>query len=495
MTLEELGKQVKAKHPQYQSIPDADLGRRVVEKYPVYATRITDMRDAPAPNGSAAGALRAGAESAVKAATAPLTLAPAPAALEEAKRATGVLVEGARTPGVLPAAGALAAGVASGGMGMLPAAAMTGLGGAMGQAGTELLSETPLDIEAGKRVIKTGAVTALTDLGIGIPLKVAGKAFPAFSEALLRYPSEFIKRAIQRFKVNPKIIPIGRGEAAVAEADAIRKMAIVQKRVESARRVAGEQVDSALQGFGSVTKNAEVFDFNKVAQAGKSALDEIRAGDPAVLSAMGAEIKKLEDLIKGIAKKPLRNAQDAIGVRRAIDALTDFKRGAAREVTSEPGQRVLFEIGEAARETIAETAKKFNYTKLAQANDKFRATIKAIEPLRRSVMSPRNDVFAMKQSLKNFGNKYAEGGIIKETIERTPRHVPGLQEPLDNLLDAVIRASLTGRILPSPSSMALNTLRVMASPAFLKMAMKAGPGARAGGVALGAASAGSGQAK
>lgn len=42
MTLEEFGKQAKIKYPQYKNVPDADLAKRIIEKYPVYADRITE---------------------------------------------------------------------------------------------------------------------------------------------------------------------------------------------------------------------------------------------------------------------------------------------------------------------------------------------------------------------------------------------------------------------------------------------------------------------
>ncbi len=41
MTIEEFGKTIKVKYPQYQDIPDADLGTKMIAKYPVYKDQIT----------------------------------------------------------------------------------------------------------------------------------------------------------------------------------------------------------------------------------------------------------------------------------------------------------------------------------------------------------------------------------------------------------------------------------------------------------------------
>lgn len=381
-------------------------------------------------------------------------------------------------------AGSLAAGAMTGGLGFIPAALASGGGAAAGElAGMGIAKaaggEAPETIgEAVSGAGKVGLVAALTDLGIAAPAKIAGVALTKISDNFLRVPAEFIKRAITRYKINPKIIPIGRAEATIAEAEGVRKLMSVQRRVDGARRMAGEKVEAAIEGLAAKTKDQPVFDFSAVADRGRAAIDEIKGGDPAVLSALGPELKKIEGLINGIAAKPLRTAKEAIAVRRAIDSLTDFKRGAAREVSSEPGNEIMGQIGTAAREQIAETARAINYPALAKANEAFMRTINAIEPLRRAIASSRNDKISLTNTLKRFGEQYAQGAYRQAIIERTVRHVPEIQKPLDDLLDAVVRATLTGKGIFSPSGKGLNALRVIASPAYLKGVMKFGPGVK-----------------
>lgn len=57
MTIEELGKSVKAKYPQYQNVDDATVGQKILEKYPTYKSRIdgvssaTQQTEPSGPNG------------------------------------------------------------------------------------------------------------------------------------------------------------------------------------------------------------------------------------------------------------------------------------------------------------------------------------------------------------------------------------------------------------------------------------------------------------
>lgn len=44
MTLEELGKKVKLKYPQYKNISDIELGKSILEKYPQYESSLTDRK-------------------------------------------------------------------------------------------------------------------------------------------------------------------------------------------------------------------------------------------------------------------------------------------------------------------------------------------------------------------------------------------------------------------------------------------------------------------
>jgi hypothetical protein len=47
MTPEELGRQTKAKHPEYAQYPDVVVGQRVLAKYPEYKSHITDSSSSP----------------------------------------------------------------------------------------------------------------------------------------------------------------------------------------------------------------------------------------------------------------------------------------------------------------------------------------------------------------------------------------------------------------------------------------------------------------
>jgi len=44
MTIEELGQATKKKYPQYKNVSDADLGKKILEKYPVYQSRIDNIQ-------------------------------------------------------------------------------------------------------------------------------------------------------------------------------------------------------------------------------------------------------------------------------------------------------------------------------------------------------------------------------------------------------------------------------------------------------------------
>lgn len=161
LTAEEFAQSIKAKYPDYASVPDAELAAKMLAKYPEYQSRIkpsAPMKDA----------------------------GKAPSWTDRAVGALPAL--GATAGGVIGGIGGTVAGM---GIGGIPGAAGgAGLGGAAGEAAKQLINrargaEAPnTSAEAARMIGKEGAIDAAST---GVMGAIGSKLVPAATTGLMDY--------------------------------------------------------------------------------------------------------------------------------------------------------------------------------------------------------------------------------------------------------------------------------------------------------------------
>lgn len=371
----------------------------------------------------------------------------------------------------LPAAGALAAGAATAGAGLIPAAIASGAGAAGGNtisqgiaaaAGGELpdtLGEAAL--ESGK----VGLAAAATELGVGGLLKGAAWATPKFVSAFKTFPKESLKRLLNRpdqvFSVIKGVKPEAAQLSAELKAGAALKR--VQEAVVAARKTAGESVESALEGFSTATKGQKVIDANAIAQAGEDAL-AARSAASGATPISDAEVSHIQGLIQGLRQEGSLTARDAVIWRRKLDAALNYGKGKPPIVSSSDGSGVISDMASAMRQSIGEAAESAGYKPLAEANANFGRIASGYDAIRPSIitknMSPREVI----RRIESLANEYHKGGLSQTGLTEIGDALPGVKGAMDDLLDAIAARSLTLESKGSPSSTLMTAIRFMAGP-------------------------------
>ena len=373
----------------------------------------------------------------------------------------------------LPAAGALAAGAATGGLGLIPAAAAVGLGAGAGEAYGQIAAraaggnapETSTEAAAG--IVKTGLETAFAELGFGAGIATFKAVAPTLLQVFAKIPAESIKRVLNK----PDIAKIGTKAKTYTELQAAKALRDTQRAVESLRVTKGKAVDAALEGFGQATKGAKVVDASNVATALDDVLESSGAGNQAVAALLPPkEIKRLKDSAAALKKNPLLTPGEAVKLRRAIDDLTAFKGGGVQQVSSAVGQRAAREMGAALRQSIGDAAEKAGYSALREANRDFSQFAGEYESIGKMIGTKGTSVPELLAKARMVGGKFNQGGAEARALEQLAERFP----QAGKLLDALAARELTRLPTGTPSGAIKDLLRLALAPQIVGVGIKAG---------------------
>ena len=478
MDYSEFAKKVKAKYPDYNDLGDLELAQKIVAKYPndysdvTFPSQFHQEQIATKPP----GIIQTGID------TAKATLAPFSTALnagvklsqsEQAPAALAALGMGAATGGLgaIPAVGL----AASGALGAIPAAAAVGLAGAGGEAYRQLFSQGGAqNPEDAKKIGVRGLEQAVGELGIRAIPPVIQKLAPTVLQVFEKIPGEALKRVIARWQDMPPALKSVLGNQAAVDRFGIAKLNEVQKGLKVARTEAGKEVEKALVGFHQKVQGQPVVDAAPVAQALRDTLANAQAGDTAVEAAMSqAEIKRLTRVADAIDKSPLKTPAEAVALRRALDDLTNFKRGAATPVTSSLGQRATREMSGALRSSIQDAAQAANYTPLAEANANFHRIAGIYDNAGEIFATKSVSQTALLKRLDSLSSMYYKGGLPRQILEDMATTIPNGAGPVNHLLDAVAARALERPPQGTPSGVVLNVIRLLGAPRFVGGAIRA----------------------
>ena len=304
------------------------------------------------------------------------------------------------------------------------------------------------------------------------------KLAPTVLQVFEKIPGEALKHVIARFKDMSPSLRGSLGNQANVDRVAIASLKQVQSGIENARRTAGIRVEGALKGFQNVVKGKAVVDTTPVAQALDDALAAAQMGDEAVAAAAGqtemhgakilpGELQRLSKVTDAIRKSPLKTPEQAIALRRALDDLTAFKRGAVPPVSSGVGQRAVKSMGASLRESIQAAAEAAGYTPLAKANAEFNGVVRLYDEA--------GEVFAVKSisdmanlaKLEKLSSMFYAGGLKKEILQDMAARIPHGAKPVNDLLDAIAVRAFEKPPQGTPSGTVLNVIRVLGAPRLL----------------------------
>lgn len=336
----------------------------------------------------------------------------------------------------------------------------TGVGGLAG-------GEKPGLVKGSAEIGKQALVGALTGLGVKTVPKIIEKVAPTTLQVFEKIPGEALKRMLARMPDMSNGLKKAAGNQAAVDRFGIKSLRELHLTTETARRTAGGAVDDALKAFpGSID-----------ASSASNALDEVlstsQIGDEAVAAAIPeGEIKRLREVAKAIAKSPVKTPAQAIALRRAIDGLTSFKKGGVTPVTSDVGQRAARAMGSALRKSIQSAADTAKYTPLSKANANFAKIANAYDEAAEIISTRSGTDLATLKRLDSISNLYYQGGLRREILERLADSIPGAAGPVNDMLDAVAVRAFEKAPAHSPSSVVMNTLRVLGAPRVIGAAAR-----------------------
>jgi hypothetical protein len=379
--------------------------------------------------------------------------------------AAGTAAAGALAPIVAPAAMAASP--------LLAGAAATGLGAAAGNTAQQVAAkvsggQAPDSLgDAAAESAKVGLAAALTDLGIGTAFKGVAAVAPKFVSAFKSFPKEGLKRTLQR----PDEILSLAGSQSEAETAAKSALKEVQNGLTLARNQAGKAVENELQAFHEATGGAKIIDGTSAADAGAEALSSRTTSD-GVTALTDSEAKKVSAVIQELSDAGPLSAKDAITWRRKLDNLIDYKRGAVPDITSGEGQGIISAMARALRENIGQAAEKAGAYKLAEANANFSKTASAYDAYRPLFNTKTSLGSEAAKRLNAVERLFNAGGISQADLTEIGKTLPGLQKPVDRLIDAVVARRLNMESAGSPSSVTMSAIRFLAGPDGLATALK-----------------------
>lgn len=403
----------------------------------------------------------------------------------------------------LPAAGAVAGAMAAPVIApaavvaapLLATAAGAGLGAAAGNTASQVAAkatggEAPATLgDAASESAKVGLEAAAADLGVGVAMKGVAMASPRVVSMFKSFPKEELKRILSRpnetLSVFDSVGGAGSAAQSAAEKKAIGALRTIQTRLVNARRVAGQEVDAALDGFQAATNGAKVIDASEAATVGAEAMAS-RSTSEGVSAMTEAEVKKIQDLITKMESTGPMSARDTVVWRQKLDNLINYKRGAVPEITSGEGQNIISAMARRLREQITEAAQAAKYTKLEQANARFHEIATTYDAYRPAFTTKTASAKEAIKKIEGVASHYNMGGEAQAELTAIGQKIPDLGKPIDKLLDAIAARRLTLESKGSPSGTMMTAIRFIAGPDGLATAANVGRRG-AGGLRRGAA--------
>lgn len=373
-----------------------------------------------------------------------------------------------------------------------------------GAAGGELASAGASKVLGGKapesagQAIKeagqTGLWAAATDLGLNGLVTGIAAAAPRFVGAIKAFPKEILKRTLQRPEEVISIVSKPGATLRTADETAVSALRNVQNGLKLARKQSGQQVESALNQFQSVTKGAPIIEPMEIAASGAEALAN-RSTSEGVSAITDSEIKKIHGVIKELNESGPLSARDAVVWRRKLDNMIDYGKGAVPEISSGEGQGVIAEMARTLRGTISDAAEKAGFKPLAEANANFNKVANAYDAYRPAFNTKSSLGSEAVRRINSVERIYNQGGLPQADLTEIGKHIPALQKPVDDLLDAIAARKFFTESHGSPSSLTMNAVRFIAGPDGLATATRLAYGkgktirniAASGGAGVGAA--------
>ena len=362
------------------------------------------------------------------------------------------------------ATGALIAGAATGGAGLIPSAIATGLGAASGAALQQAMEKDgeqaaqakgpflpgmvspgmpqpnpdilkSVEKAVNERSIGTGLEAAATSLGIGAGIKAVAKTAPYAISYLSEVPVPTIKRVIER---GLKIIGVGSREAEVGGAVALKE---TQDAIKAARSAAGVEVRDAAIGLHKQVKGARVVDLSKTRTALAQVMRDANATDPRIM-AMGGDglMTRLRGLASKIKDMPNASPIEAWKIRQSVDDFIEWTRGPLAEPVRDVSQRAAKAMRAAIAQSIDDAGVAAKYTKLSDANAAFSALDDAIDNSKIMFRTPDQSEYALGRRFVTLAKEWNRDGAQAQAIENIRSAIPGSAKSVDKLIDqAAIR--------------------------------------------------------
>lgn len=380
-------------------------------------------------------------------------------------------------------AGTAIAGAMTGGAGLLPAAAATGLGAAAGEAYGQLgaralggnAPETPQ--EAAVDIGIAGAEGMASELAIAGGLKLGKKALEGVSQALVNVSPRALTRVFERYGESPiikKFLTSGPEGKAEVERQGVLALNRIQNGVERVRGMKGRAVENALNGLSKTTKGQPVANVDSAIAATE---DFLRT--PGIDTSKGTArevFNLLEDLkatsspsggmmgVSGPGGQAKLTVKDLIAFRRRADKLGDYARKAMNEADRDIGIAAANTLGNSLRGSVDDVANQFGNTQLLKANKDFSEFLGTYRNLDDFFGSKSKDTRDMLNTLNRASRDFGGGGMAQEALLKAKKDIPFAAKDIDDMLDALSVKAFTQDPKYTPSSTTRAFLRQLASP-------------------------------
>lgn len=400
-------------------------------------------------------------------------------------------IDFALSPSGAATIGGIGAGIATGGMGLIPATLLTGAGagaGAMfGEVAEMVRGRGPETIREGiEEVGEAAAKAAVSNLVVGGAFKAMAHAVPVMAQVISKVPRVAFLRAMERpqalkgftFSMDD-LGPDKKGMGAVVK---------IWDNFHKTRKALGAEVDNALVGL---SKKAEGFKayMADVADEAEGIINTASANDPAILEALKKSDPNIE-FVSGIIRKMrggsnkvlspdgniitsgvTADAEQLVSMRKAVDAMTDFAEG-SDVASSAPSQLALRSMGAKIREKISEIAEMAGDKELLLANRRYRNVIKTGNEMSYLFPIKKDTKAAVGVAWESFHNKFLRGGWRKDLIEEISSRIPGGAEAADEAMDASVAKVFTKLPEGTPSGLGKDFVRTLLNPQISSVAIR-----------------------
>lgn len=347
------------------------------------------------------------------------------------------------------------AGMATGGMGVIPAALASGFGAAGGEAYKQLGSRAiggkapETSGEAAKELSVTGTDAFLNDLGF----KVAGKGLgylkdevlPVLGEAWARIPEFFTRRAYGNLKSLPQL-----GDNVLSvEMRAVNRLHMLQDGIESDRSAVGKEVGQALERLHSKTGGENIFDLEPVVKYMEKIMSETKQlDDPAVAHIVRRDKEQFLEILKKIRESPQKSAKAINALKQEVQDTVAFSNSSLPRVESGTGQYLHRELGKRIGTLIDETAERAGDVGLKSSNSRASSLYKYYDEIRPLMGSKNQGAKESLKALDRISKAYSQEGLLRAELENMGEQFPNTAKHLNPLLDDLTSLSFL-KELPS----------------------------------------------